>query len=158
MKTRLAALVLLAPLLVLAAGASAARPDALRTARCSSAIDTGVLPRWARGGFSDPHIAHVLGRAGRIVAILFARPLYSPPTPGRNNKILWVARASVDTPGLRIVAQRMRGSRRTGAPVQRFVRGGPGPSIINVPSAGCWRFTLRWSGRTDSLDLVYESS
>jgi hypothetical protein len=35
------------------------------------------------------------------------------------------------------------------------VRGGPGPSGINLPAPGCWRLALRWSGRTDELDLQY---
>jgi hypothetical protein len=39
--------------------------------------------------------------------------------------------------------------------VSRTVLGGPGPSIINLPASGCWRLTLRWSGRVDSLDLDY---
>jgi len=30
--------------------------------------------------------------------------------------------------------------------VNRLVRGGPGPSIINLPTAGCWRLALRWAG------------
>jgi hypothetical protein len=50
----------------------------------------------------------------------------------------------------------MNGSTLVGAPVTRKVFGGPGPSIINLPSAGCWRLTLRWSGRSDSLDLQYQ--
>jgi len=157
---RLAAFVLLLAATAFgAASASSARSGAGTTQRCSSAVDTGVLPTWARGGFSErrPRIAHVLGRSGRIVAILFARPLYSPPSPNRNNKILWVARAPVATPGLRIVAQRMEGSRFIGNPVRRFIRGGPGPSYVNMPVAGCWRLKLRWSGRTDSLDLVWEA-
>lgn len=41
-------------------------------------------------------------------------------------------------------------------PVQRrTVGGGPGPSIIDMPTAGCWQFTLRWSGHTDTVDLPY---
>jgi hypothetical protein len=138
----------------LGAGASASKTAALP---CHSAVDNGRLPSWARGGFSNPRIAHVLGRSVGIVAILFARPLYAPPAPGRNNKILWVARAPVATPGLRIVARRMEGTRAAGATVTRFLRGGPGPSFVNLPAAGCWRMKLRWSGRTDSLDLVYKA-
>jgi hypothetical protein len=41
--------------------------------------------------------------------------------------------------------------------VVRVVVGGPGPSGINLPSPGCWRLTLQWSGRTDHLDLEYRS-
>jgi hypothetical protein len=117
----------------------------------------GVLPMWARGGFSDPNprIPHVLGRSQRIVAILFGYPLLSPPSARRKNKILWVARRTPNASALRISAQRMSGSSTVGAPVTRKVSGGPGPSIVNLPSPGCWRLTLRWSGRMDTLDLSY---
>jgi hypothetical protein len=97
-----------------------------------------------------------LGRAGRIAAILWADPLRSPAAQDHNNKILWVSHAP-PTPGsdLRISAQRMAGSTPLGRPVARSVMGGPGPSIINLPAAGCWRLTLRWSHTTDVLDLRY---
>jgi hypothetical protein len=136
----------------------ACAPPAAAAAPCSPRLQTGVLPVWARTGFSDPkpRIAHVPGASGRIVAILFGYPLHAPPARNRNNKILWAARLPTD-PGsdLRIRAQRMVGSRAVGAAVARRVRGGPGPSIVDLPSAGCWRLTLRWSGRVDSLDLAY---
>jgi hypothetical protein len=135
------------------AQATASRPVVLA---CHSNVDTGVLPVWARGGFSDPkpRIPHVLGRSGRIVAILFAYPLLSPPPRDHNNKILWVARKANGS-ALRIRAQRMIGSARVGAPVSRRIAGGPGPSIVNLPAPGCWRLTLRWAGQTDTLDLRY---
>jgi hypothetical protein len=138
-------------LLAYAPSASAAGP-------CSPRLQTGVLPVWARTGFSDPkpRIAHVPGAHGRIVAILFGYPLHSPPARDRNNKILWAARLATN-PGSDLVirAQRMAGSRAVGAAVARRVQGGPGPSIVDLPSAGCWRLTLRWSGRIDTLDLAY---
>ncbi len=37
---------------------------------------------------------------------------------------------------------------------------GPGeiyPSYLNVPSAGCWRVTVRWAGHVDRLDLSYRA-
>ena len=99
---------------------------------------------------------HVVGRSKRIVAIIFGYPLVSPPSPKRTNKILWVARAPTNPRSdLRISARMMRGAHASRRIVERRVRGGPGPSIINLPAAGCWRLTLRWSGRTDTLDLVY---
>lgn len=126
---------------------------------CDARVSLGVLPVWARAGFSDPRprIPHVLGRAGRIAAIIFGYPLLSPPSPQRANKILWVARAIPSSASsLRISAQRMDGTRTVGRPVLRQVGGGPGPSIINLPAGGCWRFTLHWSGRSDTLDLDYQ--
>jgi hypothetical protein len=121
-------------------------------------VTVGVLPVWARGGFSEPkpRMPYVLGRAGRIAAILWAVPLRAPPPKDHNNKILWVSHAS-PSPGsaLRISAQRLVGSVPAGSPVSRSVMGGPGPSIINLPASGCWRLSLRWSGRVDTLDLRY---
>ena len=141
------------------AGAVGARGAAVAApGPCDVRVSRGVLPVWARTGFSDPkpRIAHVIGASGRIAAILFGYPLRSPPAKDRSNKILWVSRDSVKPlSGLRIEAQRLRGARRLGAVVRRTVAGGPGPSIIDLPAAGCWRLTLRWSGRVDTLDLRY---
>jgi hypothetical protein len=147
---------LLGVLVVVAAGGgqrTAARP-------CLSRISFGVLPVWARAGFSDPRpeLPHVVGRSGRIAALVFGYPLLSPPSRVRANKILWAARVPPSTPSsLRIRAQRMQGTTKLGRPVQRLVVGGPGPSIIDLPAAGCWRFTLTWSGRIDTLDLNYRA-
>jgi hypothetical protein len=148
-------LVVLAALAVLApAPASSSTP-----APCRPNVDHGVLPTWARSGFSEPRprAPHVLGRNGEIVAILFANPLLVPQPAGRNNKILWVARRPFPVgANLHIRAQRMIGTLAVGAPVTRTVPGGPGPSIVDVPRRGCWRFSLRWGRRVDSLDLAYQ--
>jgi hypothetical protein len=125
---------------------------------CRSDMRTGVLPAWARGGFSDPRprIPHVVGRGGKIVAILFGYPLVSPPAKRRSNKILWVSRSAWrGQTDLRIRAQRMESDRPVGRPVARTLTGGPGPSIVDLPAPGCWRLTLRWGGRSDRLDLRY---
>lgn len=132
-----------------------------RVSACASAVKTGVLPRWARGGFSDPkpRMPYELGRAGDIAALVWGNPLLSPPPRTHNNKILWVSRVQTQAgSNLRIAAQRMQGTRPVGTPVSRTVAGGPGPSIINLPQSGCWRLTLRWSGRVDWLDLNYASN
>ncbi|MGH2892867.1 MAG: hypothetical protein ACRDPM_06310, partial [Solirubrobacteraceae bacterium] len=126
---------------------------------CDSHVRLGVLPVWARSGFSAslPRMPHVLGSSGDIVAILFAHPLLSPPARDHNNKILWVSRVTAENAGadLRIAAQRMVREHPVGSPVARTVVGGPGPSIIDLPAPGCWRFTLRWAGHVDHLDLQY---
>jgi len=139
-------------------GSTTAGTASTRVPVCSPAVRKGALPVWARGGFHPPtqRIPHVLGRSGAIVAILFAYPLEAPPPVTHNNKILWVSRVPVDVlTSLRISAQRMARARPVGKPVQRVVRGGPGPSIINLPTPGCWRLSLRWADRSDSLDLQY---
>jgi hypothetical protein len=127
------------------------------TVPCAPRVTFGVIPRWARSGFSgSPKMRYALGRDHEIAGLLFAYPLESPPPPGQDNKILWVARHP-DTSGadLHIHAVRMVGARPVGAPVRQVVARGPGPSIINLPKPGCWRFTLSWAGNVDALDLRY---
>jgi hypothetical protein len=143
---------------VIAALATAFVLAAAPAPACHSTVHKGVLPPWARTGFSDPRpkLPHVLGQSNEIAALIFGYPLRSPPGKTRSNKILWVSRRAVKPlSDLRIRAQRMRGTRRVGRHVVRVVRGGPGPSGINLPAPGCWRLTLSWSGRTDRLDLEY---
>jgi hypothetical protein len=133
---------------------------AASTRACHSAMRHGVLPTWARTGFSDPRprMPHVLGRSGEIAAIVFGYPLLAPPAKTRANKILWVSRRTPRRGGdLRIRAQRMRGAKPVGKHVVRVIRGGPGPSYLNLPVPGCWRLSLRWSGRSDELDLDYSA-
>ena len=67
------------------------------TRACAPELRRGVLPAWARAGFSDeqPRMPHAVGRDGKIAA------------------------------------------------------------LVDLPAAGCWRLTLRWGDREDSLDLAY---
>ena len=115
-------------------------------------VDRGVVPAWATAGFSSPHpkVPHVMSTDGEMVAILFGRTLYSPPSPEVNNKILWVTRPSADSGALHIDAT-LAGSdlhaRRT--------LGAPGPSYVDLPAAGCWHLTLRWGSHEDTMDLEY---
>ena len=124
------------------------------TTACGSPVLTGPLPAWARAGFSTDGsgIPHVLGRAGTIVGILFGAPLSAPPAPDRSNKILWVSQAPVTGRSAADHA-RLNGATET---VTREVAGGPGPSIIDLPRAGCWHLTLTWWGNTDTMDLMYQ--
>jgi hypothetical protein len=147
----------IASVLVAALGL-AVSPASAAASACHSAVRHGVLPSWARTGFSDPRprMPHVLGRSGEIAAVVFGYPLLSPPAKNRANKILWVSRRPIKPPDeLRIRAQRMRGARPVGKHVVRVIAGGPGPSYLNLPARGCWRLSLRWSGRSDELDLDF---
>jgi hypothetical protein len=95
---------------------------------------------------------YVVGDHGKIVAIVWADPLHSPPLANRNNKILWAARVVPVLPGPLIIQATLNG---TGHTATREVTGGPGPSIINLPRAGCWSFNLSWAGSHDHLELRY---
>lgn len=100
---------------------------------------------------------YVMSDRGDIVAILWAEhnPLQAPPLPNVSNKILWVSRVNQGafTP-LRIQAT-LDGANQTAT---RQVAGGPGPSIIDLPAAGCWSVNLSWSGHHDHLTLRYSAS
>jgi hypothetical protein len=149
----------LALLAAIPAAAGAGDRTSSAATACRPAVDTGVLPEWARTGFSDkrPKMPHVLGRSGDITAILFGYPLYFPEAKQRGNKVLWVSRVHQrPLDDLYIRAQRMDGARKVGPLVHRVVLNGPGPSYVNLPADGCWRLQLRWSGHTDSLDLRYQ--
>jgi len=49
----------------------------------------------------------------------------------------------------------MDGTNPLGAPVERRLEQFPGPSFVDLPEPGCWRLTLTWADRTDTLDLEY---
>ncbi|MEU6076221.1 hypothetical protein [Micromonospora sp. NPDC047074] len=138
------------------AGAAASPPTG-----CASRVETGRLPEWADAGFSgEPRVPHVLGGQGEIVAILFGRPLTASRRDGANNKILWVAHpaatpSAATSPTTLTITATLHGTRTR---VTREVAGGPGPSIVDLPQAGCWHLELRWSGHTDTMDLVYADS
>jgi hypothetical protein len=95
-----------------------------------------------------------MSRSGDVAAILFGYPLSSPPRAQVNNKILWVQRPGPTTP-VEISAQHMTGATPLGISVSRKLDDGFGPSIIDLPDAGCWRLTLFFAGRTDTIDLDY---
>ena len=148
------------------AGQSAASRSPAATASSGQAPASGggclaqplvsPLPTWARAGFSDPAAPqpHVLGADGDIVAILWAvrDPLHAPPLADRANKILWVSRLPVQPLSPLKIRATLAG---TGLNVSREVIGGPGPSYVDLPAAGCWILALSWSGRTDQVKLRY---
>ncbi|RKN45368.1 hypothetical protein [Micromonospora endolithica] len=127
---------------------------------CADRVERGPLPVWADAGFSgDARAPHVVGAQDEIAAVLFGNPLRVARTDGSTNKILWVARPAPTPPvtepaTLRITAT-LAGS---GIRVTREVPGGPGPSVVDLPRAGCWHLELSWSGRTDTMDLGYAES
>jgi hypothetical protein len=145
-------------LLVAAGGGRSATAGGAATTPCRPALSMGVLPVWARTGFSDPRprMPHVIGRRGDIAAVIFGYPLLYPESKIRANKVLWVSRVHQrPLDDLYIRAQRMNGTHPVGRPVSRRIANGPGPSYVNLPAAGCWRLTLHWSGHADQLDLRY---
>ncbi len=109
-----------------ASAMSAATPSS--PSRCAEHAVNGIIPSWARAGFSEPRpvMHYELADHGDVVALLWAYPLLSPPATTHNNKILWVSRVPTNGSPLLISAQRMVGSEAVGAAVPRQVAGAPG--------------------------------
>ncbi len=132
-----------------------ASPRATASAVCRSDYTQATLPTWAQAGFNPPTqpMPYVMGDSGDIVAILWAEhdPLQVPPAADRNNKILWVSRVGGGDLNIRATLE------SSGQSVTRSVAGGPGPSIIDLPSPGCWSFDLTWGTQHDHIELEYVS-
>ncbi|MGY0004258.1 hypothetical protein [Micromonospora sp. I033] len=157
----LASVVLLTGCTTAGRSATPASPSVSATG-CAARVEAGRLPDWADAGFSgDARVPHVFGAQGEIVAVLFGQPLTVGRTEGPANKILWVARpaatpsADPASPAALVITATLDG---TTTRVTREVTGGPGPSIVDLPRAGCWHLDLSWSGRTDTMDLVYAAA
>ncbi len=131
-------------------------PAASAPSACAP-IRTAVLPTWARAGFSDPKpsMPFVTSKSGAMVAIIFANPLISPALPDLGNKILWVTNDDDSAGDGLHIAGHLEGGTAT---MTATVDGGPGPSLINVPVAGCWQFDLSWGSHRDTIDIPYAKS
>ena len=132
-------------------GAASAEPAALP---CRSTVTRDALPTWARGGFSDDGsgVPHVFSENGDLIAVLFNYPPASSTEPGEGTKILWKSRLPQEPmQPLRIEAIPDGGT----AALTREILGGAGPSLVQLPTAGCWRLALSWSGHRDRIMLQF---
>lgn len=108
---------------------------------CSNTVVTDAYPPvWAQSGWNQPSgspwpVHWALGTPGEGVAYMFAVELVaesSPRSDGSSNKVLWIIRS----PSSFVVV---------GHPLGRSeptMTAEGGPSIIDVPTAGCWSFQL----------------
>jgi hypothetical protein len=130
------------------------------TAQGCGPLETGPLPDWARTGFSsaDPGVPFARSRNGGMLAIVFGDPLSAPPRPDRSNKILWVlgpAASAAPTPfgpDTFWADARLEGSDLR---VRRDIGAAPGPSIVDLPAAGCWQLALHYGSYSDEISLRY---
>jgi len=115
-------------------------------------VSTAEPPIWAQGGFSiargRPWVPWALGTPGDAIAYLFATQLVAEGRrpDGTQNKVLWVVRDG----GRSQVQGHPLGRSRPAVSIDG------GPSIVDVPTAGCWSFQVTWgshSTRTSVIDL-----
>ena len=121
---------------------------------CASTVLTDAEPPvWAQGGWSHVKgtpwpVPWAFGTHGNAVAYLFATQLVavsSPRVDGTNNKVLWVVKDFPLAPG---VEGRPLGQSQ---PVLTIAGG---PSIVDVPLAGCWTFRLSWTASGEHNSVI----
>lgn len=155
----------LAMLVVLVAACTTSQPQSTQTRATASASTIHTLaggcagtvltdaepPIWAQGGWSHQRgtpwpVPWALGTDKDAVAFVFATQLVAGPSPrvnGSNNKILWETK---DYPsGGNVTVQ---GHPADGP--QPVVTVAGGPSIVDVPTPGCWAFRLSWTANNGS--------
>ena len=94
---------------------------------------------------------------GNVVAFLFVDPLRAGEPENPANKILWVVKKPRGGTDLVINGHPLDAD-APAVPQSEAADSSPGeiyPSIVNVPSPGCWQFTLQWNGNTDTIELPY---
>lgn len=113
---------------------------------CAGTVLTDAEPPvWAQGGWSHAKgtpwpVPWALGTEGDTVAYLFATQLVagvSPRVDGSQNKVLWEAKDSPSGANVLVEGHPLGKSQ----PVLTIAGG---PSITDVPTAGCWTFRLSW--------------
>ncbi len=122
---------------------------------CAGTVLTDAEPPvWAQHGWSAHGapwpVPWAFGTNDDTVAYVFATQLVaggSPRVDGSNNKVLWEAKDSPSGAGVVVEARPL--GRSTPA---LTVAGGP--SIVDVPTAGCWTFRLSWSANGQHSSII----
>jgi hypothetical protein len=94
-----------------------------------------------------------------IIGEVFAPRLVSPPSRQYANKILWTSEQTGGSADLLITASLNGSSLHAERRVEgNMAPGSSRPSIIDVPKAGCWTFSLRWGETGDVVAVRYSRS
>ena len=157
-------------LLIACSGQPTARPTLSSTpaatlsagaAGCgSTAVLRGGIPDWleAAGGHNNPtSLRYVIGHPALVAGFLFSDPLRAGHPESPSNKVLWVVRMPREGFPLTIEGHPLGASSPT-VHETRPADSGPGeiyPDGVDVPSAGCWQFDLRWAQSHAQVELNY---
>jgi hypothetical protein len=148
------------------AGMPGAQPDIPSNARavsggCGATVAyRGAIPAWldeATGDNAPDGLPYVVAAPATAAGFIFGYPLRAGHPTNPRNKILWVVRTPRDGASLQITVRPVASA----APVLHEevpANSGPGeiyPDGVDVPTAGCWHFALRWRTGHAELDLRY---
>jgi hypothetical protein len=108
-------------------------------------VSTGLgLPPWAESG-GGGNIPWAVGRPPEVVGVLFATELVAKGErpDGSTNKILWLTRGPVASSQLTLRARPANAA--TPIVTLRFAGYQQFPSIVDLPTPGCWQIDISWS-------------
>jgi hypothetical protein len=120
----------------------------------------GAIPTWlevAAGHNAPRGLPYVVADPPLAAGFLFGAPLRAGYPTNPADKVLWVVRLPRAGAPLQIEGHLLGATAPTVHLVQP-ANSGPGeiyPSIVDVPTAGCWRFTLRWGSASATVHLLY---
>ncbi len=147
-----------------AAEASSPPPSAsplVAAASCAgTVISQGAVPAWVdvAGGHNNPiGVPFAIDNAQTVAAYLWGNPLRAGHPENPSNKIMFVVRAPREGSDLTINAHPL-GAPTPAVKVVQPANSGPGeiyPSVVDVPTAGCWVLDLSWGSHKATLDLAY---
>jgi len=158
-------------LLIACSGQAAARPTTSSTTQTTAAsvsadgcgvtaVVRGGVPGWLdeAGGHNNPTgLRYVIGHPALAAGFLFGDPLRVGHPENPANKILWVVRTPRQGSQL-VVDGHPLGATEPQVHLAQPANSSPGeiyPSIVDVPSAGCWQFDLQWAHSHVQVELNY---
>jgi hypothetical protein len=138
----------------------ASAPSAPTSCNGTVTSQGGVPPGWVdvAGGHNNPTgVPFTVDQAQTVAGFVFGYPLRAGHPDNPANKILWVVRLPRGGSELTITGHPLGAA----TPVVKVVQpanSGPGeiyPSIVDMPTAGCWVLDLAWGTHRASLALPY---
>jgi len=132
-------------------------PSAVPGGCGSTALGAGAFPDWTANA-GVPGGVWLMSHQGNLVGVIFGYPLVAPPVAtGRQNKILWIAREPRNGSDLVLTLRPAGGG--DAVTVRESANSGPGeiyPSIVDVPTPGCWEAVAEWDGHRATFELSYQ--
>jgi hypothetical protein len=123
----------------------------------STPLGVGAFPAWTASA-GVPGGVWLMSHEGNLVGVVFGHPLKAPPlSTGGQNKILWIAREPRNGSDLVLTLRPTGGG--DAVTVQETANSGPGeiyPSIVDVPTPGCWQAVAEWAGHRATFELSYQ--
>lgn len=128
----------------------------------STPIQHDVVPAWlyAAAGQNVPvGVPYAIASPPTAAGFIFPNPPRAGHPSNPANKILWVVTGSRNGAPLQLDGH-LLGSTAPAVHMSEPANAGPGeiyPSIVDVPTAGCWQFTLHWATGQTTIDLEYQN-